>query len=138
MINNKKKFLIILLAIIVLLLVVGSVSVYYFKQGKPSRNIFTTDDNNKFINPANFNCSENKTIQALFFKDRVELSLSDGRNMLISQAVSASGARYANTDESFVFWNKGDTAFINEGDKTTFKDCLISTDEASTTPQKII
>jgi len=136
MINNKKRFLNVSLAIVVILLIIGGVSVYYFKQSKPSRNIFTTDDNNKFINPANFNCSENKKIQALFFKDRVELSLSDGRNMLISQAVSASGVRYANTDESFVFWNKGDTAFVNEGNKTTFKDCLISTEESSTTPEK--
>jgi membrane-bound inhibitor of C-type lysozyme len=29
--------------------------------------------------------------------------------------MSGSGARYANADESFVFWNKGDTAFITEG-----------------------
>ena len=29
--------------------------------------------------------------------------------------MSGSGARYANKDESFVFWNKGNTAFITEG-----------------------
>ena len=36
------------------------------------------------------------------------------------------GARYANADESFVFWNKGDTAFVTEGaaDTMTFKDCV--------------
>ena len=78
------------------------------------------------INSVVFNCIENKNIRAIFFKDRVELSLSDGRNMLLYQAVSASGARYANPDESFVFWNKGDTAFVEEGSQTTFKDCSIT------------
>ena len=76
------------------------------------------------INSVTFSCTGIKTIQALFFEDKVELTLSDGRHMLLLQAISASGARYANTDESFVFWNKGNTAFIEEGNKTTFKDCI--------------
>jgi membrane-bound inhibitor of C-type lysozyme len=45
--------------------------------------------------------------------------------MSVPRAMSASGARYANADESFVFWNKGDTAFITEGEETTFKDCVL-------------
>ena len=76
------------------------------------------------INSVTFSCAENKTIQALFFADKAELTLSDGRHMLLLQAISASGARYANTDESFVFWNKGYTAFIEESQKITFKDCI--------------
>jgi len=85
------------------------------------------------INQATFYCVENKAIQAIFFSDKVELTLSDGRNMLLNQAVSASGARYANTDESFVFWNKGDTAFVTEGDQTTFKDCATTTGDETQT-----
>jgi membrane-bound inhibitor of C-type lysozyme len=40
--------------------------------------------------------------------------------------LSGSGARYANKDESFVFWNKGDTAFITEGasGEETYSDCV--------------
>jgi membrane-bound inhibitor of C-type lysozyme len=45
--------------------------------------------------------------------------------MTLSQVVSASGARYANADESFVFWNKGDGAFIEEQGTTTYADCVI-------------
>jgi len=87
----------------------------------------------RIINSVTFSCTENKTIQALFFKDKAELTLSDGRHMLLLQAISASGARYANTDESFVFWNKGNTAFIEESNKTTFKDCIAAgTDQAPT------
>ena len=43
-----------------------------------------------------------------------------------SQVISGSGARYANADESFVFWNKGNTAFVTEGldEKMTFENCV--------------
>lgn len=73
-----------------------------------------------------FKCEDGKSIHATFYPDEVELKLSDGRDMKLPQAISGSGARYANKDESFVFWNKGDTAFVTEGtdDKMTFKDCV--------------
>lgn len=73
-----------------------------------------------------FNCQNQKTIQAIFFEDKAELALSDNRNMLLLRAMSGSGTRYANTDESFVFWNKGETAFIEEKGAETFKDCVVS------------
>ncbi len=53
----------------------------------------------------------------------MKLSLSDGRKILLPQAMSGSGARYANKDETFVFWNKGNTSFIEEGGKTTYAGC---------------
>jgi len=39
---------------------------------------------------------------------------------------TTSSRRYANKDESFVFWNKGDTAFITEGasGEETYSDCV--------------
>ena len=43
-----------------------------------------------------------------------------------SQTVSASGARYANADQSFVFWNKGQTAFIEENGKQTYSGCVVT------------
>jgi membrane-bound inhibitor of C-type lysozyme len=64
---------------------------------------------------AQFACHGGKTIAATFYPDSVALKLSDGRTLKVPQAMSGSGARYANADESFVFWNKGDTAFITEG-----------------------
>ena len=50
------------------------------------------------------------------------------------QAMSASGARYANKDETFVFWNKGDTAFVTEGKdgKDTYSGCATKRGERST------
>jgi membrane-bound inhibitor of C-type lysozyme len=76
-----------------------------------------------------FGCDDSKKITASFYigDDKfVDLVLSDGRKMSIPHAISASGARYAKAGESFVFWNKGDTAFITENGTTTFLDCAIN------------
>jgi membrane-bound inhibitor of C-type lysozyme len=77
-----------------------------------------------------FACDASKSITATFYigDDKfVDLKLSDGRNISVPHAISASGARYAKPDESFVFWNKGDTAFITEGDPNiqTFSNCIL-------------
>ena len=74
---------------------------------------------------ATFYCTDGKSIQAEFdnVNNNVHLLLSDGREWTLPQAMSASGARYANADESQVFWNKGDTAFIEENGQTTYNDC---------------
>jgi membrane-bound inhibitor of C-type lysozyme len=76
---------------------------------------------------AKFTCQGGKTIDATFYASSVDLKLSDGRSMQLPQAMSASGARYANKDETFVFWNKGNTAFITEGaseGKETYSGCV--------------
>jgi membrane-bound inhibitor of C-type lysozyme len=72
---------------------------------------------------AEFFCDKDQTISAIFKTRSVSLVLSDGRKVDLPQAISGSGARYANADESFVFWNKGDTAFIQEGELYTFENC---------------
>ena len=111
------------LIIVGVLVFIGLVFLFLYQQKPTSKNTVVDKTTEGIINSATFNCAENKSIQAIFFKDKVELTLSDGRNMLLLQAISASGARYVNSDESFVFWNKGDAAFVNEGDLNTFKDC---------------
>jgi membrane-bound inhibitor of C-type lysozyme len=77
---------------------------------------------------ATFKCAGSKAIDATFYADKVDLTLTDGRSLELPQVISGSGARYANADESFVFWNKGDTAFITEGPDDngtmTYKDCV--------------
>lgn len=88
------------------------------------------------VNTATFSCDQGKSITAAFYTSRVSLVLSDGRKEELPQAISASGARYTNADESFVFWNKGNTAFITEG-KTepqtqTYANCVTAGD----TPQQ--
>jgi hypothetical protein len=55
----------------------------------------------------------------------VDLELSDGRTFSLPQVISADGARYANSDQSFVFWNKGNGAFIEENGTTTYSGCVL-------------
>jgi membrane-bound inhibitor of C-type lysozyme len=76
---------------------------------------------------ANFSCNLGKTVEAYFYADSVQLMLSDGRSLRLPQAPSGSGARYANPDESIVFWNKGNTAFITDGSDgaTTYGNCVV-------------
>ncbi len=76
---------------------------------------------------ATFTCKNNKIIYATFFNDNVQLYLNDDRDFLLSQTISASGARYATEDESFVFWNKGNTAFIEEDGLITYENCIEET-----------
>jgi len=76
---------------------------------------------------ASFDCESGKKIQAVFAtgaQSSVKLTLSDGREMVLPQVISASGARYANHDESFVFWNKGRTAFVEEAGHQTYRGCV--------------
>ncbi|MFZ3057894.1 MAG: MliC family protein [Minisyncoccales bacterium] len=80
---------------------------------------------NNNITAANFDCKNGKTINALFFDDKVELTLSDGDTLLLLRTISASGARYTNTGQTYIFWNKGDTAFLEEGSETTYEDCVV-------------
>jgi membrane-bound inhibitor of C-type lysozyme len=74
-------------------------------------------------------CNDGETIEATFYKGqqkpvepgkppvpsgRVKIVLSDGRKFDLPQTISADGSRYANNDESFVFWAKGDGALVRE------------------------
>ncbi|MBI2739628.1 MAG: MliC family protein [Rhodospirillales bacterium] len=87
-----------------------------------------------------YSCAEGKTLVAEYFDGptrtapdgrpipggRVILTLADGKKLALPQTLSGSGIRYANEDETFVFWSKGDTAFVEEGrnQTVTYKDCV--------------
>ncbi len=93
---------------------------------------------------ASYSCDAGKTIAATFYtgtstspvatntpltpNGSVALALSDGRNMTLPQTISGSGTRFANANESVVFWSKGNTAFITEGTGSTsvqtFANCV--------------
>jgi len=76
------------------------------------------------INTAVFACPKSQAIYAVFTKNQVQIKLSDGRAYTLPQVISADGGRYANADESFVFWNKGNGAFITENGKNTYDNCV--------------
>jgi membrane-bound inhibitor of C-type lysozyme len=96
------------------------------------------------INIVSYTCGTGKVIIAKYYQGEskpspssdkppipggsVALELGDGRSMTLLQTISADGGRYADADESFVFWSKGNTAFITESnpDNTTYKNCVVS------------
>jgi membrane-bound inhibitor of C-type lysozyme len=132
--------------IVVLLILVGLVYVTHHRKSSniPSDdNSASTTDDTGLNEPVTvtYLCVDNKSITATFTPtdDNVELTLSDGRSLTVPHALSASGARYANADESFVFWNKGNTAFITEDSEETFSNCVeegtTAAPEAATTTQ---
>jgi len=63
---------------------------------------------------------------------KVALKFTDGRdNMTLSQTISADGARYANTDESFIFWGKGGGAMIlQNGVEKSYLGCVLIAKES--------
>lgn len=124
------------MAIAIVIIGVAAAGIYWYMDSSTpteSESTQSIDSTSRFAAGENdiqaqFRCSGGQDIQAIFSDRQVHLILSDGREMTIEQAVSASGARYANADESFVFWNKGDTAFIQEEGETTYTDCVEASD----------
>jgi membrane-bound inhibitor of C-type lysozyme len=78
------------------------------------------------IATVDYACKDGKTIKATFYASSVDLVLDGDRKMSLPQAQSADGGRYATADESFVFWSKGNGAFVTEGDPNveTYADCV--------------
>ena len=96
------------------------------------------------IATALYSCNGNKIITAEYYQGdspkavegqppvptgSVKLAFGD-KNMTLAQTISADGARYANTDESFVFWSKGNGAMVLEiGEEKNYKGCIIVSDD---------
>jgi membrane-bound inhibitor of C-type lysozyme len=87
-----------------------------------------------------YSCAQGKSLTAEYFDGptrtapdgrpipggRVVVTLADGKKLTLPQTLSGSGIRYANQGETFVFWSKGDTAFVEEAPNhtVTYKDCI--------------
>ena len=93
------------------------------------------------LNTVQYSCDGGKSIIAQYFEGTttppsspgeppipsgsVALSSNDGSNMTLTRTLSADGLRYANADESFVFWSKGQGAIVleNEAEKN-YTNCI--------------
>ena len=107
---------------------------------------FTHSTITKPINTVSYICSSGKVVIAKFYQGAdkpvsspnqppiptgsVALQLGDGRSVSLAQTISADGGRYADPDESFVFWSKGNGAFITETNlnNMTYKDCKVTSE----------
>jgi len=96
-------------------------------------------ENTKQEKQVSYLCKDSKTIDADYHfgtpiktnpgeppkpNGSVNITLSDKRMLSLPQTISASGIRYANTDESIIFWSKGNGSFLLENNKETFMDCI--------------
>lgn len=116
--RNSPYFIIIVLAA-VLLIGLGIYGLLAQSSDLDTQVPPTSDLSQRFV------CQGGKSIEADFGDRLVVLRLSDGREVTIEQGMSASGARYTNEDESFIFWNKGNTAFVEENGVQTYSACVI-------------
>ena len=94
-----------------------------------------------------YTCDAGKTIDAMLYDGSstppktpdmpptpggsANISLSDGRSMHLPQTISGDGVRYANADESFIFWTKGNGAFVMEGNAQPYANCIQKTEDIS-------
>ena len=130
--QTEKQNRIILFAILFIIAILAAISFVHnsqpIEQSVPSVSTTTESSASSTAQTitAVFHCDAGKSVTAVFGANQVALTLSDGRTINLLQAISASGARYATSDEKFVFWNKGNTAFITENGTTTFDGCATS------------
>lgn len=112
------------IAVIVILLGIGA-AVMYATRANDGASATTTGQQTVSAGgvEARFSCDGGRSIVAIFSEREAHLVLSDGRELTIPQTVSGSGARYANENETFVFWNKGDSATIEEAGTMTYTGC---------------
>jgi membrane-bound inhibitor of C-type lysozyme len=128
--------------ILVVIIVLGGGWFWFF--GRTAAPATSVDNNAQTpIASVNYACDAGKTIAATYYQGEskpaaspdmpptpggsVALTLSDGRSMTLPQTISADGTRYANADESFIFWSKGDGAFVMEGNAQTYVNCAQAT-----------
>ncbi|MEK7098516.1 MAG: MliC family protein [Patescibacteria group bacterium] len=77
-------------------------------------------------NLVTFKCDGGKTITAVFERDIVGLTLSDGRQVTLREARSGSGIRYLSNDQKIEFSGKGNEGALVENGTMTYVNCLAS------------
>jgi len=139
----NKKICLGLVSVFLILLFIGGI---WFLNKKSS----SSPSSVSLIAEVTYLCESNKTIKAAFYKGepklvqsgempipsgRVKLVLSDGRTFDLAQTLSADGGRYANKDESFVFWSKGNGVIILENnEEKDYKGCIIASPDLGGLP----
>ena len=115
--------------------IIAVIAVGYYLHSKKQ-----TETEKTPIAVASYFCDAHKTIIASYYDGEskpapsvdqpptpggsVSVVLSDGRTMTLHQTISADGGRYANSDESIVFWNKGRGVMFTEGNTQTYTGCI--------------
>lgn len=131
------------IALIIIILVAVAAYFAFFRAPAPAARTLT--------NSVSYACSGGKTIDAKYYEGKdtpgtadtppipggsAEITLSDGRTMTLAQTISADGVRYANADESFVFWSKGNGALVLENnEEKSYIGCVLLAPASAELPQ---
>lgn len=123
------------LSIVAIVVIIAGVGAYlYFSPEATEPNQTASEKNGEvlgartFLTSVTYSCDEDRIITAAYFKGpdatqpeegempnptgSVDVAIGDEATTTLSQTISADGARYANADESLVFWSKGDSALV--------------------------
>ncbi len=102
----------------------------------------TEGSSRRLINTFSYSCNGGKTISAAYYQGEdkpalgpdkppvpggsVTLAFEGGRSLTLHQTLSADGVRYANPDESFIFWSKGNGALVLENnEQKSYIGCIV-------------
>ena len=106
-----------------IIIVLAGIALYFMVRPSP----VTTPASTAPINSMTYVCNLDKKINAEFYAGTpvaqtegqppvptgsVKLTFENGNTMTLNQTISADGGRYANSDESFIFWSKGNGAMV--------------------------
>jgi membrane-bound inhibitor of C-type lysozyme len=125
----------------VIILIVAIVGVFLIERSHTAAPSTTaTSTASQLVATASYSCDAGKAITASYYSGpstpaananqpptpggSVMLNLSDGRTMTLPQTISADGARYASTDGTIVFWNKGNGLTFTENNQATYTGCI--------------
>ena len=118
---NKKET--VKIAIVILVIIVAGFFGYRQERLKQVSTVVPTSTAvvNSDVAPVVYYCEEG-IMKAVFGKDSLNLSLSDGRNIILTQAVSGSGIRYELASTTFI--GAGANAYLTEENITTYTNCV--------------
>jgi len=80
------------------------------------------DNAPKVTATATYRCDAGKSFTAQYRDNQTALATFGSKTVELTQQESASGARYG--DGSITLFTKGDTAFVDVGDKRVFANCV--------------
>src|SRR3989344_535051 len=75
-------------------------------------------------NLVQFECDGGKALTAVFTRDILAITLSDGRQMELREVETASSVRYHNINGSVQFHAAGEGGYLEEGGETTYANCV--------------
>lgn len=130
-------------ALVLIIVLVGAY--FYFSPGTAA----PTTPNRSLVSTAVYTCDQGKTIAAAYYEGpaapqpapgepatptgSVDVSIGGAATTTLAQTISADGTRYANADESLVFWSKGNSALVmrNNTMDLDYSNCLATATPAS-------